>query len=92
MGWSCTKKAGDVLAKWEKFCTEQTGRSNVYIDDKDAKHYFEVSSKEHRDGKITGQIWKFVNESQCVPKSRFTISKDGEVIKAPKFLKDIAKK
>ncbi len=78
MGWSCSVKASNMMRLVSETCVEQTGNSNTYIKDGD-KYFFEHSRTEHSDGSITGKIYKFVSENECIPVGRFKILPDGKV-------------
>jgi hypothetical protein len=78
MGWSCSVKASHMMQLVSEKYVEQTGNSNTYIKD-GVKYFFENSRKEHSDGSITGKIFKFVSENECIPVGRFKILPDGKV-------------
>lgn len=88
MGWSSTKAAGDVIDRWEKKCRQQTNQQNVYILD-EHRYFFEINRKEHADGAITGEIWKYVNETHANQVGTFRIEGNGIVSRGPQILKDL---
>jgi hypothetical protein len=88
MGWSSTKAAGDVIDRWSNKCLQQTNQQNVYILD-GRRYFFEVIRKEHADGAITGEIWKYVNETHANQVGTFRIEGDGVVSRGPQILKDL---
>lgn len=88
MGWSSTKAAGDVIDRWQRQCVKQTGQQNTYILD-GHRYFFEVNRKEHPDGAITGEIWKYVNETHANKVGTFRIEGNGVVNRGPKILKDL---
>lgn len=96
MGWSCSDKASKVLDKWSDACIKQTGNSNVYVV-KGKQYHFEVSRTEHNDGSITGTIRKYISfnaetgSGMTVSGGSFKIDGSGDIIRAPKFLKDAIK-
>jgi hypothetical protein len=84
------------MAAWTKACVEQTGSQNVYVTSR-GKYFWEISRTEHRDGAITGTVRKVVREDPdgtmwAKTAGSFRIGPTGEVSRAPKFLKDAAKK
>jgi len=88
MGWSCTAKAGDTLRKMYDKCYTNSGCQNVWIDKKGNKYLFEISRREHDDGHITAQVWKFIPNSDIANRSgSLYINTDGTVRTGPKFLK-----
>jgi hypothetical protein len=88
MGWSSSKKAYEVMNKWETHCRNQTKSSNVFFD-KGVKFFFETSRKEHSDGSITGTVYKYIDEFRVVKSSSFKINGDGTIKTAPKSLKQL---
>ena len=89
MGWSCGAKAGNVMDAWMDACYNQTGQQNVFLSG-GYKYFFEVSNKEHRDGAITGTIWKYLPDGEHVRRSgTFRIEGNGKVTRAPAFLKKV---
>jgi len=104
MGWSCRQDAGRVMDVWTAACVAQTGSQNTYTM-KGAEFFWEVSRTEHADGAITGSILKTVRKPTVdelakepylagwsVRAGTFRIEGDGTVARAPKFLKDVAKR
>jgi hypothetical protein len=93
MGWSCARDAGYVLDAFTAACIKNSGNQNTWTDPKTGKRYFfETSRTEHYDGAITGTIWRFLPDDKHVRKSgSFRIEGDGEVTRAPAFLKKAAK-
>lgn len=79
MGWSCRKDAMDTMNAWAEACYKQSGISNLWREN-GREYFFEHSRTEHADGAITGTIW---------PRGSFRIEGNGEVSRAPKFLKSI---
>jgi hypothetical protein len=75
------------LSAWEDACRKAGGSSNVF-ESGGVKYFFESSRKEHRDGAITGTIWKHVDETHCRKAGSFRINRDGSVARAHKWLKD----
>ena len=90
MGWSCTAKASWVLDAFSKACIESTGSSNVY-EANGTRYFFETSRREYEDGRVTGTVWRFLEDGEHVRRSGgFSIDADGKIVRAPKFLKDVA--
>lgn len=79
MGWSCRKEASDTLKVLEDNAFNQTGISNVFFGENGKKYMFEVSNKEHADGKIGVEILQFVDETRVLPKAKTFISPTGKV-------------
>lgn len=90
MGWSCGRRASEVLGKWQEFCYRQTQRSNVFVARSGKMYFFEISRTEHRDGAITGTIWRYLDKDMCRKTSSFRIEGNGEVTTAPKCLKEVS--
>lgn len=89
MGWSCSQLANKVLDVWKDACYKNTGSSNTWKDKKGNTYFYEVSSKEHDDGAITGAIWKiFDTDNHCKKTGTFRINRVGIIERSPKFLKD----
>lgn len=92
MGWSCRAEASRVERAWEEGCRAQTGSSNVFVVN-NVRHFYERSNKEHRDGAITGTIWRYLPDGEHVRKAgSFRIEGDGTITRAPAVLKGFAKK
>lgn len=89
MGWSCRVDAANTERAWDEACRASTGSSNMWVDG-DKKFFYEASRTEHRDGAITGVIWKFVDETHVVKVGTFRINGDGTIARAPAFLKKAA--
>lgn len=88
MGWSCRKDAGDVLDKIMASCVSMTGISNNWKHN-GASYMFEVSSKEHDDGAITGSIYNINGLHQCFKKGSFRIEGSGEVSRGGHGFKEL---
>lgn len=88
MGWSCRKDASDTMNKWENACFKLTGITNVYVT-ANGRYYWEYPSVEHRDGAITGKVWRYVDANHVVPAGSYRIDPDGTVKRAPAFLKGV---
>jgi hypothetical protein len=88
MGWSCSAKGSDVLQAWSDKCFANSGLTNVWNDGQDS-YMYEISNREHDDGSITGKIIKRVGESGWQGKvvGSLKIDGDGNIVRAPKFLK-----
>lgn len=99
MGWSCAKRAGEVMDAFSTLCREQGGSSNVYNTSR-GEAFIEWSRREHSDGAITGTIWntvgpKFKDErgDDRTPVRRggsVRIEGDGTVTRGPQLLKQAA--
>lgn len=88
MGWSCAAAANDTMRAWVDACVKQTGSSNTYKVG-EQQYFWEVSSREHVDGAITGNVYKMLPDNRCVGCASFRINPDGSVARAPAFLKGI---
>lgn len=89
MGWSCTQAAHHVLEAWSKACLENSGSQNQWS--ANGREYFFETGPERDDGSVTGSIWRFLGDGKHVKRSgAFRIEADGEVARAPKFLKKVA--
>jgi hypothetical protein len=93
MGWSCTRKAGDVAEAWREHCVAQTGASNTYRAG-DKQYFFEIG-REQDDGAIVGSIFRMEPEPNgdgflAYRSGSFRIAPDGRIVRAPKALKDAA--
>jgi hypothetical protein len=88
---------------WKDACVAATGSSNVYTVG-GVEFFWEVSRTEHADGAITGAIYKTVKKPTAEDLARdpylagwsvkagtFRIDPDGQVARAPKWLKEAAK-
>ena len=89
MGWSCSRLASMTMDRWTVACIASTGIQNVFVS-KSTRYFWEASRKEHRDGSITGQIFRHVDPTHVRPSGSFRINGDGTIRRAPKFLKDAA--
>lgn len=91
MGWSCARDAAFTMDKWTEFCIKSTGSSNTF--EVNGESYFiENSRTEHDDGAITGAIWKNLPGNMCKRSGTFRINGDGSIARAPKVLKEAAKR
>lgn len=91
MGWSCRADAARVERAWEEGCRQQTGSSNVFLDANNVRCFYETSRREHRDGAITGTIWRYLPDGEHVRKAgSFRIEGDGTITRAPATLKRFA--
>lgn len=95
MGWSCNADAARTMDKWTQACLQSTGVQNEYISD-GTRFFWELSSVEHDDGAITGEILKVLTSrpdgsASCQPIGTFRIDGDGKVAQGPKFLKGAAR-
>lgn len=90
MGWSCARDAGATADAWMDACRADSGSTNVWSEANGTRFMYEISNVEHRDGAITGKVWRFVDETRCVPAGGFRIEPDGRVSRARKWLKTAA--
>ena len=90
MGWSCSKKSGDVLDLWTKACIANSGNQNTWRYT-GKEYFFEVSRIEHDDGAITGIILRSIDDTHCRKVASFKINGDGSIARAPKFLVSASK-
>lgn len=89
MGWSCRADAARTADKWSEACRKSTGSSNVWTEN-GKRYFYETSNTEHRDGAITGTIWRFIGNEHAVRAGSFRINPDGDIGRAPAFLKKAA--
>lgn len=90
MGWSCNRDAGIMLDIITEACLADTGVSNVYRS-KGKKYMIETSNKEHRDGAITGKVWRFDGPDSMgtiKPAGSFRIEGNGRVSRGPSFMRE----
>jgi len=81
MGWSCRKDAMDTFQKITKVLCIGNIQNEYRI--KDTTYMIEISSREHEDGAITGQIFN-LSEWSGRPCNSFRISPEGKVERGPK--------
>jgi hypothetical protein len=85
MGYSCARKAMEVVKVWQNWCYKNFDSQNAYIHN-NTRYFFEIG-KENGDGAITGSIWRFMPDGIHVKKSgSFRIESDGTITRAPKAL------
>lgn len=81
MGYSCTVKAHDTLRMTLNNITGanilEPQFSNTW-ENKGTKFFYE-RGREQSDGSITGQVFKFINDTQCVKYGSLKILPDGKV-------------
>lgn len=81
MGWSCRADAAKTLDKFTAACVQSTGNSNGFEADGE-RYFFEVDDFEHEapyDGAISGEIYRHINDTQCVKAGSFFIEGDGRI-------------
>lgn len=86
MGWSCNMAAGYALDRVKDACVSSTGSSNVW-EERGQRYFFETSRTEHRDGAITGSVWRSVSETTCRRAGAFRIEGDGRISRGPAFMR-----
>lgn len=89
MGWSCRADASEVLDRAQRLCVAQTGKSNEFRTARGA-FFFDVSSREHRDGAITGTIFRLLPGNMARKAGSFRIEPSGEVSRGPKVMQTAA--
>lgn len=80
MGWSCTRAAGDTMQEWVDECLKQTQSQNVYRNRRGDKQFWEHDRVEHADGAITGEIWRYNGNNNCIRVCGFRIEPNGDVL------------
>lgn len=90
MGWSCRADAANTMYKWSDACRKSTDSSNTWVEVDGKCYFYETSHTEHRDGAITGTIWRFTDDEHAVRSGTFRINPDGTIARAPAFLKKAA--
>ncbi len=88
MGWSCRKEAGETMDAWSRACVAQTGESNRFVV-RGVSYFFECDNVEHDDGAITGTLFRMTSPTECVEASQFRIGPEGQVERAPAFLRGV---
>lgn len=88
MGWSCNKLAGLTLDAIKDFCYAQSGISNVFASNGN-RYMIEISRREHRDGAITGTIYKYLENDRVKKSGSLRIEGDGKVSSGPAVLKHL---
>jgi hypothetical protein len=88
MGWSARVDAVETMDRWTAACVAQTGMQNVYDVDGD-RFMWEHSRREYDDGRITGQVFRFVDDDRVVRAGSFRIEGDGTVKRWPRGLRNI---
>lgn len=104
MGWSCRADAAHTMDAISRACVAQTGSSNTWRAEtgtdpryepqsftgrQAGTHFWEVSRREHEDGRITGTVFAMLPDGYCRKVGSITISPDGTVTRAPKSLLDM---
>ena len=95
MGWSCSMAAAATMDRWIAACVKQTGASGTW-EEGGVRYFFEPSRHEHRDGAITGKVYRMGPPTEpdgggpCYPAGSFRINADGSVARAPRFLKGVS--
>lgn len=98
MGWSCRVEASRTMDRFSDLCFAHSGQTNVWK----AGAYFymwEISRTEHRDGAITGRVFRFAlgfdpqsrEGGKCYPKGSVHINPDGTVARGPALLKQASR-
>ena len=90
MGWSCTKKAGEVLDAMARVCQASTGMTNTW--DSKGKRYFWETGREHYDGHITGQIYREDEQGFVRPSGSFSIEANGRIERMPASLRRLVER
>lgn len=93
MGWSCAVEASKTMCRIQAHaglagdgCWRAGGN----------RYFIEVSRREHRDGAITGQVWRCLGPDNPDGSGRarkagsFRIEPDGTVSRGPRHLRDLA--
>jgi len=88
MGWSATVEAVHTMDRWTEVCVAKTGTQNVYDYNGD-RYMWENSRREYDDGRITGQVFRFVDDDHIVRAGSFRIEGDGTVGRWPRGLRRI---
>lgn len=84
MGWSAASAACATLDAIQRGCAKiNEGSQNVFLS-KGIRYFFEPSRTEHRDGAITGAIFRFLDDNRCRRVGSFRIEPDGAISRAPR--------
>ena len=78
MGWSCSAVAGDTMRALSDKCVKSSGSSNVWSINGE-RFFFEPSRVEHRDGAITGSVWRMLPDDRARRVGSFRIEADGRL-------------
>lgn len=76
MGWSHRAEAGAIMRRITDACVRLTGQQNVYKHN-GQKYMWEVNPVDHKDGSITGSIYKYMASGHVSKQGSFRISGDG---------------
>lgn len=92
MGYSCTMSADEVFMTWTRYCTTDTGMSNVYSHN--GSRYCLQIGKEQRDGAMTGTVLRLEatdieGQSLAYASGSWRIDADGTVKRYPVGLKQL---
>lgn len=83
-------KAGDTLNRIERRCRLQTGLTNVFFGGPEEGDWrqFMFEETDYKDGGIQGTVSRMVGESACVQEGRFSIDRDGKIVRFYKLPKE----
>jgi len=90
MGWSCRIETSKTIERLQDACVASTGSSNTVELPGGRRYFFELSNREYADGHATGRVFRTINDTQALPRERFSISPEGKV-KGPAWLQALAK-
>ena len=76
MGWSCRAEASAAMGRITKACLAQTGVQNEFKHN-GQKYFWEYNAVTHKDGSITGSIYKLSASGHSTKSGTFKISGDG---------------
>lgn len=82
MGWSADARACRTMDEWTRVCVAQGGTQNVYKSEDGTRFMWERGNREHADGAITGQTWRFV-PGGITRAGSWRIEPDGSVSRWP---------
>lgn len=82
MSWSCTREAGETLARLSTWCRAATDSSNTYELD-GMRYFFELDEHEHADGAATGKVFRMEGAMSAVRVSEFRIEPNGVMHTGP---------
>lgn len=79
MGWSCRSEASTTMGRITKACLAQTGVQNEFKHN-GQKYFWEYNAVTHKDGSITGSVYKILASGHHSRVSSLKISGDGKTV------------
>lgn len=80
MGWSCTQAADNTIEQINSLVQLQCSNVKKNYQDQLPGGFFEINrAKEHKDGSITGSVYRFVGTDKCSKVGSFKINSNGTI-------------